>query len=325
MDEIDLFKSLRQQETADLTAHRERARLRLAAEMSGSGSRARARRFVSLSLPARTALAASGAALAVGGAVVLPTVLSPGQGGGSLVTSAWAVQPRKDGTVKVTIKDASDPAGLQRALRAAGVNAIVVSPREVSRKDSRGGWVTSPACSYPTTGPLFAPAAVQRAVVTLPGPAQGSVHPSRVIAFIHPSAMPKGSVLFIVDTFSVLRNGSRELSVTTPAVLKSAALPRCGSLALLVPKPSATPSPVPSAPSAAPSASPSGAPSPVPTSPAPTRTSSPFPTPSPSAPSRSPFPTPSPSSPRSTSPSPAPSSPDSPAGSPSPSPSHPGS
>jgi hypothetical protein len=234
VDEIELFTSLRPRVGIDLADQRERARARLAGAMSESGARAstghHGRRLGGLNSPTRTAFTVGGAALAVGGATVLaavlPTVLSSGQSG-SLITSAWAVQPRKDGTVKVTIKDASDPAGLQRALRAAGIRAVVVSPREVSRKDAQGGWVTHPICSYPTAGPLFAPAAVQRAVVTVPRPATGSARSPRVIAFIHPAAMPKGSVLFISDTFSALPNGSRSLSVTSPAVLKGDKLPRC--------------------------------------------------------------------------------------------------
>jgi hypothetical protein len=322
MDEIELFTTLQPSEAPDLTAYREGARARLAAQLSGSGARGRIRRFASVPSPGLKLVAASGAALAVGGAVVLPSVLSPGPGGGSLVTSAWAVQASKDGTIKVTIKDASDPAGLQRALRAAGVSAIVVSPREISVKNARGGWVTSPSCRYRTRGPLFSPPSVQRAVVTLPRPAGGPNHSSPVIAFIHPAAMPPGSVLFIVDTFSVRSDGSRVLSVTPPAVLRSSTLPRCERHPMPVPirggspvpsgpprpvTPTATPfptptptssrilypTPVPTAPSVSPSpvptrtTSPSSGPTPVPSgtpspTPRPTRTVSPEPTPTPS-------------------------------------------
>jgi hypothetical protein len=252
MDEIDLYTTLRTQEAFDLTPYRERARARLAEEMAGSGSRARARRFASLPVPARTALAAGGAALAVGGAVVLPTVLSPGHEGGSLVTSAWAVQARKDGTVKVTIKDASDPAGLQRALRALGINAFVVSPRGYKALGPGG-------CHFPARSPLYSPVAVQRAVVPQPPPVPPTPGSPRVLAIIHPAAMPKGSALFILDALSALPNGGHILTVGWPTVLKSDKLPQCVRHPHPVP---ATPS---TSPSPAPSASPSRATSPEPT------------------------------------------------------------
>jgi hypothetical protein len=310
VDEIELFAALRPETGANLAGQRERARDRLADAMSDSTARTSARRTTrrlgGLNPSARAAFAVSGAALAVGGAVVLPTVLAPGRPG-SLVTSAWAVQPRRDGTVKVTIKDASDPAGLQRALRSAGVRAIVVSHREVPLKKVGDIWAVTLACGYPTTGKLFEPAAVQRAVVT-PGPAGGAVRPSEVIAFIHPAAMPAGSVLFIVDTFSVLQNGTRVLSVTMPAVLRSSQAPRCAPQRGQVPPPVGIPSPVPSPSSPVPA--PSGGPLPPPT-PVPTRSSSPLPPPTPTpVPTRSssplPPPTPTPVPTRSSSPIPTP-------------------
>ena len=176
MDEIELFTALRPTPGFELSGQRDALALGSPAPCRNQelALRHQGRRLGGLNPPTRTAFTVGGAALAVGGATVLaavlPTVLSAGQSG-SLITSAWAVQPRKDGTVKVTIKDASDPAGLQRALRAAGIQAVVVSPREITRKDPQGGWVTHPVCTYPTAGPLFAPAAVQRAVVTVPRPA----------------------------------------------------------------------------------------------------------------------------------------------------------
>src|SRR6185312_7947788 len=162
---------------------------------------------------------------------------------------------------------------------------------------------THPVCNYPTGGPLFAPPAIQRAVVTVPGPARGPAGSSKVIAFIHPAAMPKGSVLFIVDTFSVQPNGSHTLSVTSPAVLKSGKLPHCTRAEFPAPA-RPTPTPVPT-----------GTPSPYPSA-----------SPTQSPPFGSPSPTPRPSSPsHSASPSPAPSASPSRTTSPEPTPSHPGS
>ena len=310
MDEIELFTALRPTPGPNCLASVNALALGSPAPCRESGARASVghpgRRLGGLNSPTRTVFTVGGAALAVGGATVLaavlPTVLSAGQSG-SLITSAWAVQPRKDGTVKVTIKDASDPAGLQRALRAAGIRAVVVSPREITRKDPQGGWVTHPVCTYPTAGPLFAPAAVQRAVVTVPRPATGSVRSPRVIAFIHPAAMPSGSVLFISDTFSALPNGSRSLSVTKPAVLKGHKLPQCRSNEPPMPVPSTSPTPGshharhPAGYRPTPAPIPSGRP-----------TTSPTPTPIPSGrPTTSPTPIPIPSRRPTKSPTPIPS------------------
>lgn len=324
MDEIELFTALRPTPATELSGQRERARARLASAMSGSGARVSARhpgrRLGGLNPPARTAFTIGGAALAVGSATVLAAVL-PGllsSGPSGLITSAWAVQPRKDGTVKVTIKDASDPSGLERALRAAGVRAIVVSPGWRTYKNAQGRWATVPDCTFPSSGPLFSALAVQRAVVTVPKPAKGTGRSPSVIAYIHPSAMPKGSVLFIADTYSAQPNGTRTLSVAVPLVLKGDKQPACRSL-YPKPVPSAYPTPTPSTPVSPPTASP------VPTASPSAPSTSPRPTPSasPSAPTASPEPTPS-ASPRSpsTSPRPTPSaSPRAPTTSPTPVPS----
>jgi hypothetical protein len=331
VDEIELFTALRPTSDTDLTGQRERARARLAGAMSGTrvSGRHPGRRPGGLNSPTRTVFTVGGAALAVGGATVLaavlPAVLSSGRSG-PLITSAWAVQPGKDGTVKVTIKDATDPAGLERALRTAGVRAAVVFPPEVTAKVSGNAWMTYPSCTYRTSGPLFAPAAVQRAVVTLPRPARvSSAGLSEVIAVIHPAAMPPNSVLFIVDSFTVRRDGSHVLWVRSPAVLKSDKLPHCQRSAVPAPVPSATPAPptpVPSTPaspqptttpvpvpsasaSPEPSASPTMSPEPTPSA-SPTRPSSPSPSASPH-PTRTHSPEPAPVPSRLASPSPMPS------------------
>jgi hypothetical protein len=76
------------------------------------------RRVISTS---RRRVALSGAALAT----VLAVTAILATGGGVSPSSAYAVQPRSDGTVSVTVNDLRDAAGLQQKLRAAGIPAVV--------------------------------------------------------------------------------------------------------------------------------------------------------------------------------------------------------
>jgi hypothetical protein len=85
----------------------------------------------------RTRVALSGAALAA--ALAATALLATG--GGVSASSAYAVQPRSNGTVSVTVNDLSDAAGLQQKLRDAGIPAVVK-------------YVTdAPACSGAPTPP----------------------------------------------------------------------------------------------------------------------------------------------------------------------------
>src|ERR1700712_2338355 len=68
--------------------------------------------------PRRTRLALAGAGAAAATAAVAIVATSS-----DVTPSAYAVQPRKDGSVSVKIRSLSDAAGLQRSLRAAGVPA----------------------------------------------------------------------------------------------------------------------------------------------------------------------------------------------------------
>ena len=70
--------------------------------------------------PRRTRLAVAGCGVAAATAAVAIVATSS-----DVTPSAYAVQPRKDGSVSVRIRSLSDAAGLQRSLRAAGVPAVV--------------------------------------------------------------------------------------------------------------------------------------------------------------------------------------------------------
>jgi hypothetical protein len=68
--------------------------------------------------PRRLALAGVSVAAATAAAVLVAT-------GSNVTPSAYAVQPRADGSVTVKIRSLEDAAGLERSLRAAGVPAVV--------------------------------------------------------------------------------------------------------------------------------------------------------------------------------------------------------
>lgn len=77
-------------------------------------------------------------ALAGGGLAAATAVVAIVASSGSHPQAAYAVEPRPDGTVSVTIKSLSDASGLQSALRAKGV------PADVDYTPASGGPVTCP-------------------------------------------------------------------------------------------------------------------------------------------------------------------------------------
>ena len=87
---------------------------------AGLAARARGR------LRRRRLQVATGAAAAVAAAAALATVTAPPDAHTPLVKpAAWTVTTEPNGTVALSIHDVLDPAGLQRALTAHGVRAIV--------------------------------------------------------------------------------------------------------------------------------------------------------------------------------------------------------
>ncbi len=272
MDEITLFRALRPEPPTDPARLCEGADGRLTRTLrdAGRGRAPRSRRR-------QLVLAGAGTVAVAAGATVLVPTLTPGTSSGPFITAAWAVQRNSNGTVSVTIKEKEigDPAGLQHALRAAGVRARVVSP-PVKTEQYRGQRVQYLSCTYPDHSPYYVPPKIARAVVTWI-----QVSTSGKLGIIHPSAMPAGSEILILDT---VERTSGEVSpgvLDRPWVLKSDHLPPCAPITPLpvpgmripaAPPPSAGPLPPSSVP-------PSGAvpPSPSPSSPSP---SSPPPPPS---------------------------------------------
>jgi hypothetical protein len=172
----------------------------------------------------------------------------------TVATVAWTVREDADGTVTITLRQYTNPAGLQRTLRADGVNAIVRAMPKPGRLPGFPKPFTG--CSYATTND--APPRVQRAVVTIvqqvrqePG---GGV--TRIATFIiHPHAMPPGSALFLPYVTNMLPRaikGSRgpakpapgapvypHVKPFYPVVLNNDAVPACVPFT----KPGSTPAP----------------------------------------------------------------------------------
>jgi hypothetical protein len=140
---------------------------------------------------------AAGAALAV-------TSLHPGTPPAShqptASLAAWTVARQPDGTIQVTLRELSNPAGLQRKLRADGVPASITLIGQ-----------QNPACrQYPASRALLDSVAT-RTFEILPtvhhGPPAGlpgSVLKLVIIMEIHPSALPSGTGLQLASTLTLL-------------------------------------------------------------------------------------------------------------------------
>ena len=94
------------------------------------GRAVRARRRVpgvaaAVGAAAAVAFAAGVALPASHPAVGHPSASHPAASGPGVQLTAWTVTRQADGTIKVTFREATDPAGLQRTLRADGVPVSV--------------------------------------------------------------------------------------------------------------------------------------------------------------------------------------------------------
>jgi len=217
MDQLTLFAEVQPALPADdeVVATCERARGRMEAAY-GEGPHRRRRR--------RSAFALAGAGLlAAGASAAGVTVLagSPAHSGTSLrtfVTADYIVRPAQDGTITVTIKELEDPAGLQRALAADGVNALV---RYIPARNVSGTW-------HGSTYNGISPVCVYNNLPLLPGDGANAVGPDvgrqGEVFWIRPSALPKGAVVFIEDTPGGPGSGGNIFGID---VLKNSKLPRC--------------------------------------------------------------------------------------------------
>jgi hypothetical protein len=209
MDEIGLFTALRPDPPADGGVAVAAARNRIVAAFGEPSGPARNR-----SRRKKLALAGGLVTGAAAAAIVVPVMLSPGDGG-ILGTNAWAVDRNPDGTVTVAFSELfDDPAGLQNTLQAYGVRAeirvVPMTPLTI-RQEPYHGYDTR--CVYQTSG-LDEPASVQRAVVTIE---QSGMTDTRFT--IKPSAMPPGSLVFI-EIGKYRRGGTTWETTIGPVVLK---------------------------------------------------------------------------------------------------------
>ncbi len=150
----------------------------------------------------------------------------------TVVTAAGTVSEDADGTVTISLRQYADPAGLQRTLRADGINAIVRPVRSVVETFERPAGMPSskpglsmrrPACTFASAND--APLVVQHSVVTVPR--QGHLPVAYVI---HPSAMPAGSALFLTFLAGMpasLKNDNTGIMALPPVVLNSDTVPAC--------------------------------------------------------------------------------------------------
>jgi hypothetical protein len=194
MDEITMYTALRPQAPGNAGELTEAVRQRLDREFGTPLGRDR--RVPGRGRPGRrrVLLAAGAIAAAAAAAIVVPAVL-PGQGAGSLVTAAWAVQHSQDGTIEVTFKQARDAAGLQRALRAEGVPAYVRYTPWVAT----GNGHYRPAQTCGPTGPGNLPGGQRNVAITeevFPFLAAGGA-PRGDALTIRPSRIPAGDAILI--------------------------------------------------------------------------------------------------------------------------------
>ena len=126
---------------------------------------------------------ALGAAAAVAFAVTAALPASHPASGPGAQLAAWTVAKQADGSIRVTIRELRDPAGLQHTLRADGVPASVTF---TGQRD--------PVCQgYPGGGSQSQRRHLLSSVAT---PAEG-----RNAMVIHPSALPSGAGLQIDALF----------------------------------------------------------------------------------------------------------------------------
>ena len=237
MDEISVIAAL-QPGTPDNEEHiRARARVRLTRAMAGAAgpcpaaaARTRHRSWAFAAVAATVAAAAVGVVLAYGPtnpaspARSAPRSSASGQTGSvRIVTDAFTVQRTgSHGKVYLTGGAAmtDDLSGLQSALIKAGVPAIVRAAAPLS------------ACTYQPAASALEPPSVQQAVVSLreiPAGTHDGLQLYTGLYTFDPTAMPKGSVVFIADRNGRIGNKRGFYGIPHPVVLTSNTVPPCTS------------------------------------------------------------------------------------------------
>jgi hypothetical protein len=279
MDEITLFETLKPAPPGDEDALLQEVGGRLDRSLRGRGARggpvarqAAARRAAARLTRRRWGLAlAACTAAAVCAAIVIPlatagpkaqpiaTSTHPANvpthgttGAGQhvpLITTAYAVRRGQNGVVTLDIKQLDDPGGLQQALAAAGVPAVV-QEEHLSVHPQDGAW-TIETCVIAGLTSYLEPASVQKAVLRQvdPGvlmdgatwlPAQGGTlsasfgspasHPRDLPRgaemILHPQALPAGAAVYLnIGTYDIPGQGTTWEA--TLQVVNTRSLPAC--------------------------------------------------------------------------------------------------
>jgi hypothetical protein len=160
-------------------------------QIASRGRAVRARRRI-------PALAGALAVAALGTASLLPgTHQASPQPATQL--AAWTVTRQADGSIRVTIRELRNPAGLQSKLRADGVPASVTLIGQQNPSCRR--YPASPGLLRRVISPSFEvlPAPHQGPPASMPGDALSLV----VVMLIHPSALPGGIGVQLATTFTM--------------------------------------------------------------------------------------------------------------------------
>jgi hypothetical protein len=250
MSEINALRELRPvPSSAELEAMRMAARERFVAGTARQPAPRRWRRpALAGGLVATTAAGAAAALVLASGPGAAPGRHATAGHYQTVVTTAWTVREDADGTVSIYLREYANPAGLQQALLADGVNAIVRSIPYQLQDGFNNKPVVRPTCNYVTIND-GAPLAVQSAVLTVGRQALPALF------VIHPDAMPRGSALFLAFMASPPRaTGNIALK---PVVLSNDTAPACVPIPIKAPgqsAPNPATKPIGQAPSSLPSA-----------------------------------------------------------------------
>jgi hypothetical protein len=137
-----------------------------------------------------------------GAALAVTTMLSPGHQAGRPVAAkltAWTVTKQADGDIRVTVRELSDAAGLERTLRADGLPAAVrfQTDQLPLMKSLRPGYQIIPGCQSlsPSLSQLDS---VFTFYPGLDDSGNWSLGETSKALLIHPSALPDGAGVAIV-------------------------------------------------------------------------------------------------------------------------------
>jgi hypothetical protein len=167
-----------------------------AEQIVSRGRTARARRRI----PALAGALAVAAAVALAVTSLLPGTHQAASPRPAAQLAAWTVIRQADGTIRVTIRELRNPAGLQGKLRADGVPASVTLIGH-----------QNPSCQRYPASPGLLQRVITRTFEVLPTPHQGppANMPDRALSLvlvmlIDPSALPTGTGVQLATTFTLL-------------------------------------------------------------------------------------------------------------------------